>query len=144
MQISSRFTMAIHALTLIDSNHDHDETSETIAGSVNTNPVVIRRIIGMLKSAGLVAVKRGTGGTHLARSASAITLLDVYQAVMGVEDDHLFRIHKTPNLNCEIGANIEDALQLTLDQAQSAMKHELETVTIADVLNRIHRKIDQG
>lgn len=65
MNISTRFAVAIHILTLIDSNKDGKSTSEWIAGSVNTNPVVIRRLTGMLNKAGLVEVRPGVAGAKL-------------------------------------------------------------------------------
>ncbi len=52
-----------------------------IAESVNTNAVVIRRILGMLKNAGLVDMKRGTGGSYLTKPIEDISLLEVYKAV---------------------------------------------------------------
>ncbi|MNI79545.1 putative HTH-type transcriptional regulator YwnA [compost metagenome] len=66
-------------------------TSEWIAGSVNTNAVVIRRITGMLKKAGLVNVTSGTGGASLNKELKEITLLDVYRSVEVVEEGELFQ-----------------------------------------------------
>lgn len=66
MKISSRFTIAVHMLSLMHVRSDH-LTSEQIADSVNTNPVIIRQISRLLKKAGLIEVKRGTGGAHLLR-----------------------------------------------------------------------------
>jgi DNA-binding IscR family transcriptional regulator len=65
MKISSRFTVAVHILPLIAMEESTTCTSEWIAGSVNTNPVIIRRVVGKLKKAGLVNVRPGTGGAFL-------------------------------------------------------------------------------
>ena len=79
MQISSRFTIAVHVLICIVSFSDeYKVTSEFLASSVNVNPVVIRRILQQLKKAEIVEVKRGFGGAELARDPKDITLLDVY------------------------------------------------------------------
>jgi len=67
MTISSRFSVAIHILSLLEISKDEICTSEYIAGSVNTNPVVIRRIMGMLSKAGLVEVRTGVAGAKLSR-----------------------------------------------------------------------------
>ena len=86
MQISSRFSVGVHVLTLLASNPAGELlTSDRLANSVNTNPVVIRRILGQLKKAGLVEVRAAAGGTYLRRDPATITLLDVYRAVDVVE-----------------------------------------------------------
>ena len=59
MKISSRFSVAIHIISTIEIYQKPTLTSEHIAGSVNTNPVVIRRILGMLKKYGIVDMNRG-------------------------------------------------------------------------------------
>ncbi len=107
MKISTRFPIAVHILAALEypPNKDYN-TSETLAHSVNTNPVCIRRIIGQLKKAGLVLSRPGVAGTALARRPEEITLLDVFNAVDVVES--LFGLHKNPNLRCIVGANIQD------------------------------------
>ncbi|MEC3531856.1 Rrf2 family transcriptional regulator, partial [Bacillus thuringiensis] len=107
MGISSRFTVGVHMLTLLAIDRNSRCTSEWIAGSVNTNPVVIRRITGMLKRAGLVVVQAGNGGTTLARDLEEITFLDVYKAVEVVVEGQLFSFHDNPNIECAVGANIQ-------------------------------------
>ena len=86
MQISSRFTLAIHIFACVDTfKDDYKVTSDFIAGSTNVNPVIIRKILGQLKAAGLIEVARGTGGTTIAKTLSEITFLDIYRAVECVE-----------------------------------------------------------
>ena len=78
MQISSRFTIAVHVLIVIETfKNDYKVTSEFLASSVNVNPTVIRRILQQLKKAGIVTVKRGSGGADIERALTEITLLDV-------------------------------------------------------------------
>lgn len=141
MKISSRFTVAVHILSLIDFDKDTLCTSEWIAGSVNTNPVVIRRIIGMLKKAGLVNVTSGTGGASLNKSLKEITLLDVYRSVDVVEEGELFQFQESPNPNCPVGANIQSVLELILIQAQEAMEKVLENVTMQQIVAGLNKKI---
>ena len=63
MQISSRFTLAIHIFACIDTfGKEYKVTIYFLAGSTNVNPVIIRKILGQLKTAGLIEVARGTGG----------------------------------------------------------------------------------
>ena len=90
MQISSRFTVALHIFTCIDVfRNEQKVTSDFLAGSIGTNPVIIRRLLGQLKDAGLITVARGTGGCEPTRSLNEITFYDVYKAVDAVEDETL-------------------------------------------------------
>ena len=76
MQISSRFTVALHIFTCVDTfKDDYKVTSDFLASSINTNPVIIRKILTQLKRAGLINVARGTGGIELTRDLSEITFL---------------------------------------------------------------------
>lgn len=134
-KLSSRFSIAVHILTLTAMS-DQTCTSEYIASSVNTNPVLIRRIIGYLKKAGLIHVHAGTGGTSLPKEISGITLLDVYNAVEITENNTLFNFHKG-NVLCPVGANIESVLGNTLDKAQKAMENELRATSIQDIVDAI-------
>ncbi|MGZ7441548.1 Rrf2 family transcriptional regulator [Paenibacillus sp. TH7-28] len=137
MTISSRFSVAIHILSLLEINKDGVSTSEYISGSVNTNPVVIRRIMSMLNKAGLVEVRPGVAGTRLARKLCDITLLDIYRAVHVVEEDGLFAVHDHPNTDCPVGRNIQAAIEPIFSIAQKAMEKTLEAVTLQDIVEDI-------
>lgn len=140
LSISSRFAVGIHILALIELNKDGVSTSEFIANSVNTNPVVIRKIIGMLKQAQLVHVRPGIAGAELAKKISEITLLDVYKAVQVVSENELFSIHDQPNPQCPVGRNIQEAIGPVLITAQSAMEKVLNHITIEDIVTDISNK----
>jgi len=142
MKISSRFSVAIHIISILKLYGDPMPTSEYIAGSVNTNPVVIRRILGMLKQAGIVDMKRGTGGSYLLKEAYDITLLDVYKAVGSVEEGELFQIHDNPNPECPVGANIQEVVNASLISAQEAMEAVLQKITLADITKNLVEKIE--
>ncbi|OMD33784.1 Rrf2 family transcriptional regulator [Paenibacillus odorifer] len=137
MNISTRFAVAIHILTLIDSNKEGKSTSEWIAGSVNTNPVVIRRLTSMLQKAGLVNARPGVAGASLTRSASEITLLQIYKAVNAVEEDSLFSVHEHPNPDCPVGKNIASAIVPVFSLAQKAMENVLQEVTLEQIANEM-------
>lgn len=142
MKISSRFTVAVHILSLLAVQTEKTNTSNWIAGSVNTNPVVIRRIMSMLKQAGLVEVQAGVGGANLAKSLEEITLLDVYRAVDVVEEGELFQFHDNPNPQCAVGANIQSVLEVILLAAQEAMEKVLKEVTMANLVDNLSQKIE--
>ncbi|MCB2410522.1 Rrf2 family transcriptional regulator [Hymenobacter lucidus] len=142
MQISSRFSVAVHVLSLLALQQEDDVllTSERMAGSVNTNPVVIRRILGQLKKAGLVEVRPASGGTFLTRRPADISLLAVYRAVEVVAEGHLFSVHDKPNPACPVGRNIQAALDDTLQRAQTAMEQVLAGATLQHVTTDILAK----
>ncbi|WML55207.1 Rrf2 family transcriptional regulator [Neobacillus sp. PS3-12] len=140
MSISSRFAVGVHILSLIEMNKDGVSSSEFLAGSVNTNPALIRKIIGMLKKAGLVEVHPGIAGTKLARELSDITLLDVYKAVDVVQDNELFSVHENPNPQCPVGRNIQETIIPILSTAQIALEKVLGNVTIEDIVKGIQEK----
>ncbi|QDP40763.1 Rrf2 family transcriptional regulator [Radiobacillus deserti] len=140
MSISSRFSVGVHILSLIDFNKDGISSSEYLAESVNTNPALIRKINGMLKKAGLLEVRPGVAGSKLAKPLSDITLLDVYKAVQVVPENELFHVHDNPNPKCIVGRNIQDTIIPILSTAQHAMEKMLESVTLEDVVKDIVEK----
>lgn len=131
--ISSRVAVAVHVLAYLAWRSEGPSTSEQIAASVNTNPVVVRRIVGALRNAGMVSVQPGVGGgALLARQPEEITLLDVYRAVE--DGNELFSVHaQPPSRECNVGANIVAVLQGVFVRARSAMEEVLAGVTVAQV-----------
>ena len=133
MQISSRFTMAIHMFACIDTFSDQKMTSDFMATSIGTNPVIIRKLLQQLKAAGLVEVSRGTGGVTITKPLEEITFLDIYRAVECAPDEELFHFHENPNQNCPVGKNIHHVLDDRLLQVQRAMEEKLAQMNLADV-----------
>ncbi|MHA7965242.1 Rrf2 family transcriptional regulator [Paenibacillus sp. CAU 1782] len=142
-QISSRFSLAVHTLSLI-AIMPSECTGDTIARSANTNPVIIRRIISMLKKAGLIQVRPGIGGSFLLKEPEAITLLDVYRAVGVIEDSQLFNFHKHPNPACPVGRTMENSLRRELAEAQQAMEQRLSQTTIKQMMDAAHAELDSS
>jgi DNA-binding IscR family transcriptional regulator len=140
LKISSRFSVAVHILSLLVVAKNHVCTSELVAGSVNTNPVVIRRVIGLLKKAGLVNVNAGCGGAYLLKPIENITLLDIYKAVEVVKEGHLFQIHEKPNQVCAVGCNIQQVLEMVLTKAQISMEEVLQSVTMKEIIHDLLKK----
>lgn len=138
MKPNSRFTVATHVLTLLAhvAGEEVPTTSELIAASVNTNPVVIRRLLGLLRAAGLVRSQGGPGGGwQLAASPRAITLRDVFRAV---QRDPLFPLHaSTPNPRCPVGRTIQAALVERYDEARLALERQLARTTVHDLVHDV-------
>ena len=137
MQISSRFTMAIHMFACIDTFTDRKMTSDFMAASIGTNPVIVRKLLQQLKAGGLIEVSRGTGGVTVTKPLDEITFLDVYKAVECTPDEQLFHFHENPNQKCPAGKNIHHVLDDRLNQVQKAMEDKLATMTLADVKNDV-------
>lgn len=134
MQISSRFTLAIHIFACIDTfKDDYKVTSDFLAGSTNVNPVIVRKILSQLKASGLVEVARGSGGASIAKPLNEITFLDIYNAVECVDHGKLFHFHENPNTECPVGRNIHRILDDKLLRIQQAMETELASITLESV-----------
>ncbi|MCA0981269.1 Rrf2 family transcriptional regulator [Exiguobacterium aestuarii] len=139
MTISSRFSVAIHMLTLVALSPPEVISSDFLARSVNTNPALIRKIMAMLKKAELIQVKPGVAGATLTKSLTEISLLEIYQAVAVVEPNELFGIHDQPNPACPIGRNIQATIEPIFITAQSAMERVLEQIMLSDVVKDIEQ-----
>lgn len=134
MQISSKFTVALHIFTCVDAfGNEYKITSDFLAGSINTNPVIIRKILSQLKNAGLIMVARGTGGVEITRPLNEITFYDVYEAIDPVENGDLFSFHAGPNPQCPVGRNIHVLLDDKLKAVQLAMENEMKKYTLDDL-----------
>ncbi|WP_410767647.1 Rrf2 family transcriptional regulator [Haloferax sp. DFSO60] len=136
MSNSSRFVVATHVLTNLAGKRGERLSSDRLAWSVNTNPVVIRQLLCSLREADLVDSKRGpTGGFTLADDPATITLRDIYEAV---EDPEPFCYHTSePNDECTVGQHIQPVLGDLLQPSITAMLEELDSVTVADVYESI-------
>jgi transcriptional regulator, badM/rrf2 family len=143
MQISSRFTMAIHMFACIDTFTDQKMTSDFMAASIGTNPVIVRKLLQQLKAAGLIEVSRGTGGVTVTKPLNEITFLDIYKAVECTPDEELFHFHENPNQACPVGKNIHHVLDDKLAKVQEAMERELAAITLADVKRDIALDIEE-
>jgi len=138
MNISTRFTVALHILTLLASSPDDAMTSEYIAGSVNTNPVVVRRLLGTLRKLAIVSSQPGNGGGWvLAKDPAKLTLRDVRHAV---QEGSPFSMHtQQPNPRCPVGKNIQGILEPVYDRAERIMEEELSRTTILSLLQSVQR-----
>ncbi len=137
--MNTRFAVAAHVLTLLHAQGGQPATSKWIAGSVNTNPSLIRRLLARLARSGLTTSQMGAGGgALLARPASEITLAQVYRAVE--QDADVIPIHPAPNPRCPVGRNIQAVLEKRFRAAERALQDELARTTIADLARDIARR----
>ena len=143
MQITSKFTVAVHILTCIDIfGGQMRVTSDFLSGSTGVNAVIVRNVLGQLRNAGIVETRQGSGGAHLAKALDEITLYDIYKAVDCVDDEGLFHFHENPNADCPVGRNIHKAMDGRLESAQAALENELKSTTLAQVVADTRKIID--
>lgn len=129
--MNSRFSISLHILTLLEKFKDELLTSEYIAGSVNINPVLVRKEISNLKKHGLVESKEGkAGGFSLAKPANKILLSDIYNAVKHAS---VLGVHKnSPNPDCRIGKQINKHLDNLYAEVDDVLVQKLGRTTLLD------------
>ena len=137
--MNTRFAVAVHILALLQTRGGEPATSALIAGSVNTNPSLIRRLLSQLARAGLTTSQMGSGGgALLAKPADTITLLDVYRAVD--DEREIIPMHHSPNPKCPVGRHIQGALERRIGAAERALQEELSRMTIAELAGEVARR----
>lgn len=138
MVASSRLTVAIHALAMM-ALEKRPLSSSYIASSVNTNPVVIRRILGQLQLAGFIETKMGAnGGAYLVQDPSEISLLDVAQVT---DQGERFNMpNNKPSIYCPCGRQMQPIMQNVFSQINQAIDQILTQQTIADVASEIAKQ----
>lgn len=143
MQITSRFTIAVHIITAIDYFRDEMKvTSNFLAGSVGANPVIVRTVMGNLKDAGIISISQGKSGIGLAKRLDEISFYDIYKAIDPVGEEGLFHFHENPSIKCPVGRNIHAALDTRLRQVQDTMEKEMKSITVAEIAADVKKKIE--
>jgi len=135
MAANSRFAMATHIMTAL-AVRDEKLTSSYLAQSLNTNPVVVRRILSELQKAGLLETESGrTGGARLARKPDTISLYDVYAAV---DDGNLFAYNPNdPNKKCELSCKMKSVLLPIFDAASDALAAKLKKIRLSELVDNV-------
>lgn len=142
MQVSSRFTIAVHIFTCIAiAEKKYKVTSKFLASSINVNPVIIRNIVLMLKAHGLIDSRQGTSGIKIAKCPSEITLLDIFYAVESLDNGRLFSFHENPAKDCPVGSHIHSVLDGRLDQIQNALEKELKSISLVSIIEDAEAQI---
>lgn len=144
MKYSYKLSDAIHILAYVDIMPDGSEiSSNDIALSIEANASVVRKLMANLKKAGLLESQVGAAKPKLARPASEITLLDVFKAV---EINHeLLHVDPRTNMDCPVGANIQQTLNGAYERVQKAAEAEMASLTVQDIIDGINeRRQDVG
>lgn len=138
MAANSQFSMAVHVLSMLAGAKDGNLKSDFLACSVNTNAVVIRRLLGQLNHAKLVISQTGAnGGSRLARCPKEINLAEIYKAVNCGE---VFALHaRAPSRDCPVGKNIEAVLGCLQKEMDKGIEEKLSRYTLQSVFEMIEQ-----
>jgi Rrf2 family protein len=138
MKANTQFVVSIHILTLLAYERSETLTSDYVAASVNTNPVVVRRLLGVFRRARIVSSTGGPGGGwRLERPAAGITLRDVYRVAGGAEP---FPMHSSqPSQQCPVGRQIQGLLAGRFQTARDALEEQLEATSIEDLVQEVRQ-----
>jgi Rrf2 family protein len=138
MAANSQFSMAVHVLAMLAGSKDENVKSDFLACSVNTNAVVIRRLLGQLNHANLVVSQTGaSGGSRLARCPKEINLSEIYKAVNCGE---VFALHaKAPSRDCPVGKNIEAVLSCIQREIDKGIEEKLSRYTLQNVFEMVEQ-----
>lgn len=138
MQITSKFTIAIHILAAIDTFHGHvNVNSKLLSQSIGANPVIVRGVMSDLKKAGIIMSHRGKNDVTIEKPLDQVSFYDIYQAV-NADDKDLFHFHENPNPQCPVGRNIHKVLDGQLQQVQRDFEDELKSYKVSDVIHNLH------
>ncbi|HJE45843.1 Rrf2 family transcriptional regulator [Levilactobacillus namurensis] len=135
MRYSHRLSDAVHILAYVEIYRDGDLSSQAIAASVESNPALVRRLMGALRQAGLLATQRGSAQPHLLRDPATISLLDIYRAVE--PDGDLLHVDDRTNPQCIVGGNIQETLRGAYQQVQRAAENQMAQITLAELISEI-------
>lgn len=128
---NGRFAVSLHILTLLEKSGGELLSSDYIAGSININPVLVRKELINLKNHGLVLSKEGkNGGSYLAKPAHSISLGDIYNSVR--QNSFLGNVKNTPNPQCPVGKQINKHLDNLYVDTENALIRQLSAQTLAD------------
>ena len=140
MQISIKCSIAAHCLIFIhEAKGIAKVTSNRLAESTGSNPVVIRNILSALKKAGLITVPRGTGGAELCKDPSQITLYQIYTALEPNGVTSMIGIHPCQGRQCPVAQNIRKVLEHPYHNIEDAVKEAMEQATLQSMLEEYHR-----
>ncbi len=128
--------MAVHVLTLLAYKEGDRVTSAYLADSINTNPVIVRRLLLALQKAKLIDTCKGAGaGSRLNYSPKRINMAQVYRAVEASET--FSTPSRKPNEDCPVGHCMKEELEKIFVSAQNALERDLEKTTLSDVIDAV-------
>ena len=144
MQISMKCSIAVHCLIFIhEAQGIAKVTSNLLAESTGSNPVIIRNILSALKKAGIITVLRGTGGAELCTDPSQITLYQIYSALEPGGVTSMIGIHPCQDRPCPVAKSIGKVLQTPYRKIEDAVQKSMESITLQSMIDDFHNIVQQ-
>jgi DNA-binding IscR family transcriptional regulator len=136
MAANTRMATAIQILCVIAYKGPAGTTSEVVAGSLRTNPVVVRRLLKSMQVGGLVEIRPGKdGGVQLARPPEQITLDQIHDAVETAAG--VFALRPRGNPKCPVDSRMKSLLTPILHATDTAVTDTLRPITLASLVDQI-------
>lgn len=136
--MDTKFSVALHILTMISESQEI-LSSKALATSVGTNASYIRKVIALLKNAGLLVSHQGKSGYQLTKEPAEMSLLEIYYATQDVDHVHLFQIHQNTNLECPVGKHIQGAVAPIFGDLEVQLSQKLAAQTLKNVIDNIYQ-----
>lgn len=137
--MDTKFAVALHILTMISESKEV-LSSQVLAESVGTNASYIRKVLALLKNAGLIMSSQGRSGYQLTKSPKDITLLEIYFATQEVDHIQLFQLHQHANQACPVGKNIEGAMSPIFTSLERDLERELAGQTLEKLIANLYQE----
>lgn len=141
--MDTKFSVALHILTMISESKEV-LSSQALATSVGTNPSYIRKVIALLKNAGLITSHQGKSGYQLSKSPEEISLLEIYYATQEVDHIRLFQMHQHANQECPVGQHIEGAVAPIFTSVEQELEKALADQTLEQVIDNLYQAAKQA
>lgn len=142
VSMDTKFSVALHILTMISESRE-TLSSQNLATSVGTNSSYIRKVITLLKNAGLIISHQGKSGYQLGKTPKKMSLLEIYYATQEVKRISLFQMHQNANQECPVGQNIQEAVSPIFAIAEAQLEKALRHQTLDDVINNLYKTANQ-
>ena len=135
--VNQQFTFAVHIMTALAFTPDEVIGSQILAASVNTNPVVIRRLLLALRRARLIETFTGKhGGARLRKKPREISLVDIYDAV---EPPPVIPVNERKALKkCHVSCNMKSIMSRVAGSTEEAVRNHLRGITLGQLVRRLH------
>jgi Rrf2 family protein len=135
--LNSEFHIAVHSLVFLAYLPSRMASSELLASNICTNPVRIRKVMNLLKTAGLVDVQKGTGGGYILRgNPRQITLGSIYRLTSAGSLVSDWR-SGDPTMDCIVASQIGQVMSHIFEGAEEQFERHLDQYTIQDLLNQM-------
>ena len=135
--VNQQFTFAVHIMIALAFSPEEVIGSQTLAASVNTNPVVVRRLLLALRRARLIETFAGKhGGARLRKKPNRISLVDIYDAV---ESRPVILINERKALRqCRVSCNMKSIMSGVAESTEQAVREHLRGITLAQLVHKVH------